>query len=62
MFCKNCGPEINEGTKFCASCSVATEETVPIQKKPWGRKETVTVEVPKKRQQETSLRYEAEQY
>ncbi len=28
MFCKNCGKEISEGTKFCPSCGASQENTV----------------------------------
>ncbi len=29
MFCKNCGKEINEGTKFCNHCGASQEAVVP---------------------------------
>ena len=29
MFCKNCGKEINEGTKFCNHCGASQEATTP---------------------------------
>ena len=30
-FCKNCGTELTEGTKFCPSCGSAIDETIQTQ-------------------------------
>ena len=31
MFCKNCGKEIKDGTKFCEFCGAGQENVQPIE-------------------------------
>lgn len=44
MFCKNCGKEINEGTKFCNHCGASQEASAP---QPIAANNTATTPAPK---------------
>ncbi len=58
MFCRNCGAQLEDSARFCVSCGTPTGDVATNKENPQGRKESVVVQVPQRRQQETSMRYQ----